>query len=164
MKPEYLHAISNHVLVIGVGLGIFALVLALFLKSRQAQIVSLAVMLVSSAAAYPVLFLGQQAYKTVRGIADEPGQQWLDTHMERAESTIYIYYALMIVAGAALAVPKWKPKTAVPLALATLTLAAASMGVGGWISYAGGRVRHPEFRDGPPPGAVEARHQHPVHE
>lgn len=105
MKPEYLHAISNHVLVIGVALGIFALVLALLLKSRQAQIVALAVVLVSSAAAYPVLFLGQQAYKSVRGIADEPGQDWLDVHMERAESTIYIYYALMLVAGAALAVP-----------------------------------------------------------
>ncbi len=164
MKPEYLHAISNHVLVIGVGLGVFSLVLALFLKSRQAQIVALAVVLVSSAAAYPVLSLGQQAYKSVRGIADDPGQGWLDIHMERAESTIYIYYALMLVAGAALAVPKWKPKTAVPLALATLALAAASMGVGGWISYAGGRVRHPEFRDGPPPAAVEARHQHTVHE
>ncbi len=163
MKPEYLHAISNHVLVIGVGLGVFALVLALLLKSRQAQIVALAVVLVSSAAAYPVLFLGQQAYKSVRGIADEPGQRWLDVHMERAESTIYIYYALMIVAGAALAAPKWKPKTAVPLALVTLVLAAASMGVGGWISYAGGRVRHPEFRDGPSPAAVEARHQHSGH-
>ena len=164
MKPENLHAISNHVLVIGVGLGIFALILALFLKSRPAQIVALAVVLVSSAAAYPVLFLGQQAYKSVRGIADEPGQQWLDVHMERAESTIYIYYALMLVAGAALAVPKWKPKTAMPLVLATLALAAASMGVGGWISYAGGRVRHPEFREVLPPPAVEARHQHPVHE
>ncbi|MHB1082956.1 MAG: hypothetical protein ACYC67_26405 [Prosthecobacter sp.] len=164
MNPEYLHAISNHMLVIGVGLGFFAVVLALILKSRQAQIVALAVVLVSSAAAYPVLFLGQQAYKSVRGIADEPGQSWLDAHMERAESTIYIYYALMIVAGAALAVPKWKPKAAVPLALATLALAAASMGVGGWISYAGGQVRHAEFRDGPPPAAVEARHQHSVHE
>ena len=164
MKPEYLHAISNHLLVVGVGLGIFALVIALFLKSRQAQIVALAVVLVSSAAAYPVLFLGQQAYKSVRGIADEPGQSWLDAHRERAESTIYIYYALMVVAGAALAVPKWKPKTAVPLALATLALAAATMGVGGWISYAGGRVRHPEFRDGPPPAAAEERHQHQAHE
>lgn len=147
MKPEYLHAISNHVLVIGVGVGIFALVIALFLKSRQAQIVALAVVLVSSAAAYPVLFLGYQAYKSVRGIADEPGQVWLDNHIQRAESTIYIDYALMLVAGAALAVPKWKSKTAVPLA--TLPLAAASVGVGGWISYAVGRVRHPEFRDAP---------------
>jgi hypothetical protein len=163
MKPEYLHAISNHVLVIGVGLGIFALVISLFLKSRQAQIVALAVVLVSSAAAYPVLFLGQQAYKSVRGIADEPGQDWLDVHMERAESTIYI---LMLVAGAALAAPKWKPKSAVPLplALATLVLAAASMGVGGWISYAGGRVRHPEFCDEPPPAVVEPRHKHMEHE
>lgn len=164
MKPEYLHAISNHVLVIGVGLGIFALVIALFLRSRQAQIVALAVILLSASAAYPVLFLGQQAYKSVRGIADEPGQDWLDNHMERAESAIYIYYALMLVTGGALAVPKWKPKTAVPLALATLALAAASMGVGGWISYAGGRVRHPEFREGSPPTAVEGRHQHANHE
>ncbi len=163
MKPEYLHAIFNHVPVMGVGLGVFALILAVILKSRPAQIVALAVVLVSTAAAYPVLFLGQQAYKSVREIADEPGRGWLDVHMERAESAIYIYYALTLVAGAALAVPKWKPKTAMPLALATLALAAASMGVGGWISHAGGRVQHAEFRDGPPPAAVEARHQHSGH-
>ena len=164
MKPEYLHAIFNRVPVFGVGLGIFALILALLLKSRSAQIAALAVVLVSSASAYPVLFPGQQDYKSVRGPADEPGQRWLDVHMERAESTIYIYYALMLVAGVALAVPKWKPKTAVPLTLAILVLAAASMGVGGWISYAGGQVRHPEFRDGPLPAAVEARHQHAPHD
>jgi hypothetical protein len=160
MKPEYLHAISNHVLVIGVGLGIFALLLALLLKSRQAQVVALAVILVSSAAAYPVLLLGQQAYKTVRGLADEPGQDWLDAHMERAESSIYIYYALALAAAAALALPRVRPKTALPLTLATLVLAAVSLGVGGWISYAGGRVRHPEFREGPPPEATKADHVH----
>ena len=152
MKPEYLHVIFNHVPVIGLGLGVFALVLALILRGgRQAQIIALAVILVSSAAAYPVLLLGRQGYKAVRGIADEAGQQWLDAHMDRAESTIYLYYLLTVVTLAALALPSWKPGTATPLAATTLLLATACLGAGGWISYAGGQVRHAEFRTGPPP-------------
>ena len=43
------------------------------------------------------------------------------------------------------------PKAAVPIAIATLILALISLGVGGYIAYAGGHVRHKELRFEPPP-------------
>lgn len=155
MKPEHLHVILNHLPVLGLGLGIFALLLALLMKSRPAQIVGLAVILICSGSAYPVLRLGQEGYRNVRRIADEPGQDWLDAHMDRAEDWIGIYYALTALSLAALIVPRYKPRTAVPLAVLTLILSAASFGAGVWISDFGGKVRHSEFRTGPPPAGDE---------
>ncbi len=61
----------------------------------------------------------------------------------------------------ALALP-WKfPKSATPLAAATLVFAAIALGIGGWISHAGGQVRHSEFRGEPPPQREE--HHEPHH-
>ena len=40
------------------------------------------------------------------------------------------------------------------LAVAVLVLAAITLGSGGYIAYAGGRIRHREFRNEPPPKAV----------
>jgi hypothetical protein len=54
----------------------------------------------------------------------------------------------LLVASMALTLPKFKPRTQLPLALATLVFALASLRVGAWISHAGGKIRHSEFRDG----------------
>jgi len=45
---------------------------------------------------------------------------------------------------------KW-PKSSVALTLAVLLFGAGCLGVGGYIAYAGGRIRHREFRNEPPP-------------
>jgi hypothetical protein len=44
-----------------------------------------------------------------------------------------------------------RAKAGVPVVIATLILALVSLGVGGYIAYAGGRVRHKEFRFEAPP-------------
>lgn len=149
MTPEYLHAVSNHILVVGLGIALFALLLSLLMGSRPAQVVGLAAVLLTSGAAYPVLRFGQEGYRNVRKIADDAGQDWLDTHMERAESWVVLYYGLSALALTALVLPKYKPGAALPLAIATLALGSVSIGAGAWIASAGGQVRHPEFRSSP---------------
>jgi hypothetical protein len=42
-----------------------------------------------------------------------------------------------------------------PLTLIVLLLGAVVLGMGGYIAYAGGKIRHKEFRAGPPPAKVE---------
>jgi hypothetical protein len=42
-------------------------------------------------------------------------------------------------------------KAALPLAIATLIMSASALGIGGYIGYAGGHIRHEEFRFKPPP-------------
>src|SRR5947199_3619891 len=92
-------------------------------------------------------------------MSDRAGEQWLDEHMERGEKLIYAFYILAGLAAAGMIVPiKW-PRTATPLATTALVLGFTTLGIGGWISYAGGHIRHKEFRfESPPPARAEEHH------
>lgn len=145
-STAHLHVLLNHLPVTGLAMAILALALALKHQSRKAEMIALILVFISAASALPVVFTGQQAYKTVRGITDDEGTDWLDMHMERAETVAPAFYALTALSLAALALPyKW-PRAAGPLAAATLALAALCLGAGGWVASAGGQIRHPEFR------------------
>ncbi|MDD5200966.1 MAG: hypothetical protein PHC88_14325 [Terrimicrobiaceae bacterium] len=145
-NPAYRHLLLNHLPIVGLAAGALALFVAFFLRGRAARIPALVVILVMSAAAYPVYETGRQAYKPVRRIADEAGVDWLDAHYDRAGAGVRAFYALAGLAFVALVVPiKW-PRSGTPLAAATLLGAIACVGVGGWIAQAGGPIRHAELR------------------
>ena len=95
--------------------------------------------------------LAQQGYDRVLSMTDEDGERWLDEHQDRAEDLIWIFYALAVLSAIAIAAPiKW-PKSSVPLVIAVILLGAVTLGAGGYIAYAGGKIRHREFRNEPAP-------------
>jgi hypothetical protein len=107
-----------------------------------------------------VFHYGQQGYDRVKAMSDTEGGKWLEEHMRRGEQLIYVYYALgaltLLSIGA-----EWRlPKLAPALAMTTLVLAAVALGSGGYIAYAGGHIRHKEFRfeAAPEPRTEEHRH------
>jgi hypothetical protein len=158
-QPEYIHVLLNPLPVYGLLIGLIGLVIALILKSRRAQITTLILVFISSASAWPVYEFGQEGYDRVLSMADDAGQAWLDEHRERGEDLIWIFYALVALSAIAIAAPiKW-PKSSMPLALAVLLLGAVTLGSGAYIAYAGGRVRHREFRNEPPP-PKRPEHEH----
>jgi len=150
-QPEYVHVLLNPIPVYGTLCGILALIVALILRSRPAQIVAYVVLIFSSLSAWPVSEYGKRAYDRVYSMSNSDAQQWLDVHMHRAGRGVYVFYATAIVAAAAVVVPWFRPRAQRALAVATLVFALAAWATGAWISYAGGKVRHSEFRDGPPP-------------
>jgi hypothetical protein len=158
-QPEYIHVLLNPLPVYGLLIGLIGLVLALVLKSRRAQIATLTLVLISSASAWPVYEFGQQGYDRVLSMTDEDGGAWLDEHRERGEELIWIFYALVALSAIALAAPiKW-PKSSLPLAVAVVLLGVVTLESGVYIGYAGGRVRHREFRNEPaPPKRSERDH------
>lgn len=158
-QPEYIHVLINPLPIYGLVLSWVGLIIALFLRSRRAQIATLALVLISSTSAWPVYEFGQQAYDRVLSIADSDGQAWLDEHQDRAEDLIYIFYALAALSAIAIAAPMKWPKSSVPLAVAAILLGAVTLGTGGYIAYAGGKIRHREFRNEPPPPR-RAEHEH----
>jgi hypothetical protein len=158
-QPEYIHVLINPLPIYGLFLSWVGLIIALFLKSRRAQIATLALVLISSTSAWPVYEFGQQAYDRVLSIADSDGQAWLDEHQDRAEDLIYIFYALAASSAIAIVAPMKWPKSSVPLAVAAILLGAVTLGSGGYIAYAGGKIRHREFRNEPPPPR-RAEHEH----
>ena len=158
-QPEYIHVLLNPLPVYGLLVGWVGLVIGLALRSRPAQIATLTLVVLSSISAWPVYEFGQQGYDRVLSMTDEAGEAWLDEHMHRAENIIWVFYALAALSAFAIAAPiKW-PKSSMPLAVAVILLGAVTLGSGAYIAYAGGRVRHREFRNEPPP-PKRPEHEH----
>jgi len=158
-QPEYIHVLLNPLPVYGLLVGWVGLVIGLALRSRPAQIATLTLVVLSSISAWPVYEFGQQGYDRVLSMTDEAGEAWLDEHMHRAENLIWVFYALAALSAFAIAAPiKW-PKSSMPLAVAVILLGAVTLGSGAYIAYAGGRVRHREFRNEPPP-PKRPEHEH----
>lgn len=150
-QPEYIHVLINPLPVYGLAMGIVALGLALVLRGRRAAIVALALLFISGLSAWPVSEYGEQGFDRVQSMADSDGQAWLDEHLARADRVIWIFYVLAGIAALAL-VAVWKfPRLAFKAELVALIWALVTVGAGGYIAYAGGKVRHREFRNVPPP-------------
>ena len=158
-QPEYIHLLINPLPIYGLLMGWIGLVIALSLKSHHAQVTTLALVLITSASAWPAYEFGEQAYDRVLSMADEDGKAWLDAHQDRAEDLIYFFYALALLSVVAIALPiKW-PKSSTPLVIAVILFGAVTLGIGGYIAYAGGKIRHREFRNVPPP-LKKPEHEH----
>ena len=158
-QPEYIHVLLNPLPVYGLLVGWVGLVIGLALRSRRAQIATLSLVLLSSISAWPVYEFGQQGYDRVLSMTDEAGEAWLDEHVHRAENLIWVFYALAALSAFAIAAPiKW-PKFSMPLAVAVILLGGVTLGSGTYIAYAGGRVRHREFRNETPP-PKRSEHEH----
>jgi disulfide bond formation protein DsbB len=150
-QPEYVHVLLNPLPVYGLLISWIALIAALISKSRRAHIVALILVFVSSISAWPVYEFGEEGYDRVLTMTDDDGHAWLDEHQARAQKLIYVFYALAVLSAAAIVVPLRWPKSSVPLALVVVVLGAAVLGSGCYIAYAGGKIRHREFRTEPPP-------------
>ena len=150
-QPEYIHVLINPLPVYGLAMGLLGLIVAFFLKSRAAQIATLIIVMICAASAWPVYELGQQAKDRVLSMENETGQAWLEEHEDRAEDCIWFFYALAALSAVALVAPRKWPRSATPLVASVILLSAVTLGLGGYIAYAGGKIRHREFRNVPPP-------------
>jgi glucan phosphoethanolaminetransferase (alkaline phosphatase superfamily) len=150
-QPEYVHVLLNPLPVYGLAAGIFCLILALVTRSRGGQAVALALILVTAAAAGPVAYFGGAAYDRVYSMSDAPAQKWLNWHAYLADRIVWAYYLAAALAAAAL-IGLWKSprvhRWALPL---TAAVAVIALGLGGFLAFVGGKIRHSEFRHGPPP-------------
>ena len=150
-QPEYVHVLLNPLPVYGLLISWIALVAALISKSRRAQIVALILVFITSISAWPVYEFGEQGYDRVLAISDDDGHAWLDEHQDRAQKLIYLFYAVAALSAAAILVPLRWPKSSVPIAVAVVLLGATVLTSGYYIAYAGGKIRHREFRTEPAP-------------
>jgi len=150
-RPEYVHVLLNPLPVYGLAVSVVGLIIALLSRARAARVTALALVMVSAASAWPVYHFGEAGYDRVKTIVDDAGDKWLDEHMRRGERLIYVFYVVAVLSAIGIVAEFAVPKAAIPLAIATLILAGANLGVGLYIAYAGGRVRHKEFRFEAPP-------------
>ena len=158
-QPEYVHVLLNPLPVYGLLISWIALIAALISKGRRALIVTLILVFVTSISAWPVYQFGEEGYDRVLTMTDDDGHAWLDEHQARGEKLIYLFYVVAALSAAAIAVPlRWR-KSAVPLALTVALFAAVTLGCGCYIAYAGGKIRHREFRNEPAPPITSQQEQ-----
>ena len=158
-QPEYIHVLINPLPIYGLAMGLLGLVIAFFLKSRPAQVVALIIVLICAASAWPVFVFGKQAKDRVLSMENEVGQSWLEEHEDRAEDCIWFFYGLAALSTVALVAPRKWPRSATPLVASVIVLGLVTLGCGGYIAYAGGKIRHREFRNVlPPPKKPDHEH------
>ena len=158
--PEYVHVLINPLPVYGLAIGILALVLALVLRTPKVTMAALVLVFVSGLSAWPTYHYGEAGYDRVKALSDDAGVKWLDEHMARGEKLIWAFYVLAGVSAiGVVAVAKW-PRSSFAISVLTLVLGTTTLGFGGYIAYAGGHVRHREFRFEPPPEAKADEHHH----
>ncbi len=160
-SAAHLHLLINHFPIIGILMGLIALSLAVIWKSDGGRRIGLVLLALCNLAAYPTFKLGQIAYRHIRAIADDVGQDWLDTHMERAESLDYLFYFAALVAIIALYSGWRKLRWATALAVTAGIVSVAALVGAGWIADAGGKFMHGEIRD---EKSVPAKKTQPAHE
>jgi len=150
-QPEYVHTLLNPLPIYGLGIALVGLVLALLMRNRGGQVTALVLILISAISVWPVVHYGERAEGNILAVADDDGRAWLAAHQTRAEQLQYVFYLLAALSIAAIVAPRQWPKSALPLAIAVALLAVCSLGAGASIAYAGGKIRHREFRTVPPP-------------
>jgi len=152
-NPEYLHVLLNPLPVYGLAVGVLGLLIGVISRARAARVAALILIIVTAMSAWPVYHYGESGYDRVKAMADSDGGKWLDEHQRRGEQLIFAFYLVAVVAAIGVVSEFKFGRLAVPLSVATLLLASAGLSIGGYIAYAGGHVRHREFRFEPAPAA-----------
>lgn len=157
-RPEYLHVLLNPLPVYGVAIGVFMLAVAMLCRTRQVQVAALIIIAVSSGSAWPAAQLGHRAHGHLEAKLSPESNQWLQHHEQLGDKAAVVAVVCAATALAAIFIPRKYPKATSPFAAGTLVIGIFSLAVSVWASQAGGRVRHEEFRMGPPPVVTEPHH------
>jgi len=158
-QPEYVHVLLNPLPVYGLLVALIGLVISLLVKNRRAHVATLLLVFITSISAWPVYEFGEAGYDRVLAMTDDDGHAWLDEHQDRAQKLIYIFYVLAALSAAAVIVPLRWPKSSVPLAIVVALFGAAALTSACYIAYAGGKIRHREFRNEPAP-PIRSQEEH----
>ena len=100
-QPEYVHVLLNPIPVYAMTSGILALIVALILRSRPAQITAFVVVIFAALSVWPVGEFGERASDRVYAMSNKEAQQWLDVHRHRADVGEWVFYVTAAVAAVA---------------------------------------------------------------
>ncbi len=150
-QPEYVHVLLHPIPVYGLATALAAYFAGLAFKSRAAQVVALALIILTSASGWLVQHYGHEGEDRVETMITQKEKAWFAVHEERGERTAWMLYGTAAIAAVTLLSSALFPKGLSFLSSATVLAALASVFLGIWTSHAGGQIRHKEFYQGPPP-------------
>ena len=120
-------------------------------RSRSGQAIALLLILLTAAAAWPVAHYGHAAYDRVYAMSNGRGATMADWHEYLADRIVWV----LLRHGGAGRCRTDRPVEVPPPASLALVLTRSPpwsrWALAGFLAFVGGKIRHSEFRDGPPP-------------
>jgi hypothetical protein len=150
-KPEYVHVLLNPLPVYGLAIGILAWVIASLARRPAAQGLALVLILLAAASAWPTEHFGSAAYDRVYSMSGGEAQKWLNWHRHLGERAAWACYATAFFSALGLVALAKRPRLSRLAAGLGIVSALVALGLGAFAAFAGGKIRHSEFRSGPPP-------------
>jgi hypothetical protein len=150
-QPEYVHILLNHLPITGLAVALCFLLVGMWKNNRFTLGAALVAVAVLSLSAWPVAHYREMAFDRVLSMSDDAGGQFLRYHEELVDRWIFLFYVTSAAAAAALFIVWKKPRHLRRAALVVELLATASLIAEAVIADYGGKIRHREFRLGPPP-------------
>jgi peptidoglycan/LPS O-acetylase OafA/YrhL len=151
MTPEHLHAVLNHLPLLGVASACIPLLYGLIRKNSEVVFVALLMVALFGASSFFVMMFGNQAeerfeHSALSDLLDVSGKAWLKTHEEQAKLAAVTSYGLTGLAIVALILAKYRPGAKLYLGWAVLILCLLTIVMMARVADSGGQIRHPEFR------------------
>lgn len=145
MNYAHLHLMLNHIPVIGTGIVVLLLIIAIFRKSRELLAVSMIVMVLVALATIPAYLTGEPAEELVE---DSPGvsEQLIEQHEDMAEKAFIFVEVTGGLALITLLGLRYNERYGKRLAVLTLMTLIISSGTIAWTANLGGQIRHNEIR------------------
>lgn len=151
MTPEHLHAMLNHLPLLGLASACIPLLYGLIRKNTEVVFVALLMVVLFGASAFLVMMSGNQAqeraeHSSLSGMLDASGKTWMKTHEDQAKLAAVASYGLAAIALVALILTKYRPGTRLTLGWVVLILCVIAIVMMARVADSGGQIRHPEFR------------------
>jgi len=150
-QPEYLHVILNPLPIYGLATAVVGFVAAWISGRRAAQMITLLLIAGTAATVWPVAHFGHQGYDRVYSLSDAAAQKWLNWHEHLGDQIVWLYSVAAAAAVLTATVLGRRPGRYRSLFSLTLAAALVALAGGALMGFVGGKIRHSEFRDHPPP-------------
>jgi len=155
-QPEYVHVLLNPLPIYGLAMALLTLVLALVFRSRGAQGIALALIVVTAAAAWPVAYYGSAGYDRVYSMSDasaSSGSTGTPIWPTASSGALCRGSARRRHARRALEIPRWHRPALILTVVATLT----AVSLGSFLAFVAARFATQNSVTIPlPPGLIPA--------
>jgi hypothetical protein len=153
---EHWHVALNHLPLIGVAASIIPLLAGAVLRQRPLVLTGLIMVVLFGGSTALVMNTGEEAeerfeHGEAAAQLDDVGEQWMHVHEDRAHLAAKIAYGTAAFALLAFILALAWRRSMLIVSILALLGAAGTVGAMAWVADAGGQIRHPEFRSGPPP-------------
>lgn len=146
MNEAHFHLLVNHLPIVGLLIGILALIVGLILKKREVQLTALGIFVFSAITSALAFYSGEGAEEVVENMAGI-SETLIHTHEEYAES----FFTLTLILGAtaliAFIAELKKINVSRYLIILTLLLAISDGVLASFVGTSGGEIRHSEIRN-----------------